>query len=78
MKILKKQSRQFKANNPVASYEEIRTAVLERFGKSQKSQLSFFEALDLFTETRKKDMSPDSIRKFTTIKRHLEEYEQTG
>src|ERR1035437_6240551 len=74
---IKKTIRQFKANNPIASYEEIRAAVLERFGKSQKLQLSFFEALDLFTETRKKDMSPDSIRKFTTIKKHLEEYEKT-
>jgi integrase len=75
---VKKTIRQFKANNPVADYEEIRAAVLERFGKNQKVSLSFFGALDLFTETRKKDMSPDSIRKFKTIKKHLEEYEKTS
>ena len=49
--------------NPSADFEELRAAILEKFGKSQKLHLTLFQALDTFKEDRKKDMSPDSLRK---------------
>ena len=73
---IKRLIRDIYRDNPSADYETIKSTVLEKFGKAQKSQLSFFEALDLFITTREKDLSYDSIRKFTTIKNHLIEYEK--
>lgn len=63
-------------DNPDGGFDNIKLRLLERFGKSQKLTLSFFEALDLFTETRSKDLSPNSLRKFTTIKGHLKAFEK--
>jgi site-specific recombinase XerD len=73
---VKKSVRIFLTDNPTAEYESIRQTILERFGRVRKNQLSFFEALSLFKETRKKDLSPDSIRKFNTLEKHLKEFEQ--
>ncbi len=74
---VKRSIREILRENPSADYEMIKEFVLEKFGKTQRSQLSFFESLDLFITTRKKDLSYDSIRKFTTIKKHLIEFEST-
>ncbi|OGU77697.1 MAG: hypothetical protein A2V93_12635 [Ignavibacteria bacterium RBG_16_34_14] len=74
---IKRTIREIIRDNPSSDYETIKSTVLEKFGRVQKSQLSFFEALDLFITTRKKDLSYDSIRKFTTIKNHLIEFEKS-
>ena len=66
----------FRTYNFDADYESIRNAILERFGKIKKSQLSFFDALALFKESRKKDLSRDSMRKFNTLEKHLREFEK--
>lgn len=73
---LKRSVREILRDKPSADYEMIKDFILERFGKVQRSQLSFFETLDLFITTRKKDLSYDSIRKFTTIKNHLLGFEK--
>ncbi len=73
---IKRTIRSFLSDSLTADHEQIRIAVLERFGKSKKNQLSFFDALDEFIKVRTKDLSYDSIRKFTTIKNHLINYEK--
>lgn len=74
---IKRIIRTLSRDNPSVDYETIKNTILEKFGKIQKSQLTLFEALDLFIKTRKKDLSIDSIKKFTTIKNHLKEFEKT-
>lgn len=73
---IKRTVRVLLTDNTTADYESIRLAILERFGRVKKSQLSFYEAFNLFKETRKKDLSPDSIRKFNTVEKHLREFEK--
>ncbi|MCW8994770.1 MAG: Arm DNA-binding domain-containing protein, partial [Psychromonas sp.] len=63
-------------DNPDGGFDNIKLRLLERFGKSQKLTLSFFEALDLYMKSRSKDLSPNSLRKFTTIKGHLKTFEK--
>ncbi len=73
---IKRLIREILRDNPSMDYETIKSTVLEKFGRVQKSQQSFFEALDSFINIRKNDLSYDSIRKFTTIKNHLIEFEK--
>ena len=63
-------------DEPDADFESVRNRLLERFGKSQKLTHSFFEALELFVKSRSKELSPNSLRKFTTIKGHLKSFEK--
>ncbi|MDR3596537.1 tyrosine-type recombinase/integrase [Clostridium sp.] len=73
---IKKTVYQHLSMNPSADFEELRTEILEKFGRSLKLQLTLFEALNTFKEVRKKDMSPDSLRKYSTVIKHLKEYEK--
>ena len=50
---IKKCVRMLLIDNISADYEAIKQAVNERLGKATKSNLSFFEALDLFEEVEK-------------------------
>ena len=73
---IKKTIYQILSMNPTADFEELRAAILEKFGKSQTLHLTLFQALDTFKEVRKKDMSPDSLRKYSTVIKHLKGYEK--
>lgn len=72
---IKRTTRTFLADNPNTDFEPVKNTILEKFGKSKKSQYTFLEALDFFIETRKRELSPNSLRKFTTLKHHLIEFE---
>jgi len=73
---IKKTVRIFFSDNHSSDYESIRNTIMERFGRIKKSQLSFFEALELFKESRKKELSPDSTKKFNTLEKHLKSFEK--
>jgi integrase len=73
---IKRTTRLHFMDNPDSDFESVKTKILERFRKNQKLNLSFFEALDLFIESRSRDLSSNSIRKFKTLKGHLKEYEK--
>ncbi|HZW40429.1 MAG TPA: tyrosine-type recombinase/integrase [Ignavibacteriaceae bacterium] len=73
---IKKTVLKIQAANPTTDYEEIRSVILEKFGKFQKEQLNLFQALEIFKDVRKKDMSPDSIRKYGTVIKHLKGFEK--
>jgi len=66
--------RTFVAQDPTVDYEDIEQILLEEFGKYKRQVYTFFESFDMFIETRKRDMSHDSIRKFDTLKKHLLEF----
>ena len=73
---IKQHIRSIKTDNISIEFEELKVKLFERLGKVSSPTLSFFEAYDTFLETRKGDLSPDSIKKFKTLKKHLLNYEQ--
>ena len=75
---IKKTIYQLLSMNSTADFEELRAVILEKFGKSKKLQLTLFQALDTFKEVRKKDMSPGSLRKYSTVIKHLKGYEKSA
>lgn len=72
---IKRTTRIFLADHRDADFESIKNLILEKFVKSKSSIYTFFEALDFFVESRKRDLSPDSLRKFKTLKNHLKDFE---
>ena len=73
---IKKTTRLYLADNIDSDFENLKAQILDRFLRKQKLSLSFFEAFDLFIETRSKDLSLNSIQKFKTLKGHLKEFEK--
>jgi integrase len=65
------------ANNPTESFESIKSKILERFGRTVKIELSFFEALDEFIRIRSNDLSENTLRKFKTIRVQLNDFEKS-
>ena len=72
---IKQNIRSIKTENILIEFEELKAKLFEKLGKTSSSILSFFEAYDLFMETRKGEISPDSIKKFKTLKKHLQNFE---
>lgn len=62
--------------NSNVDYETIRSAIINRVTGNKKTNLNVFEALDLFVKIRENELSPSSIKKFKTIKKLLEDFEQ--
>jgi site-specific recombinase XerD len=61
--------------NPDVDFDTLKTSITSLVSGNKKSKLSFFESLDLFIKLRDNELSPNSLRKFTTLKKLLNNFE---
>lgn len=74
---VKKVIREMRADNVSVDFEDIRKALLEKYTSRFNSlpQKELFTALDSFIKIRSSELSQNSIKKFSNLKRLLSEYE---
>lgn len=73
---INKTIRTYRTDNPVFEYDQIRSILLRKYGKIKQNTLGFYEALDEFIKVRKNDLTDGSLKKFSTLKDHLNKFEK--
>lgn len=63
-------------DNPYATYEDFRNALMKRFKKNEPKLMDFFDVFDLYLETRKNNLAENLMKKFITLKKYLENFAQ--
>jgi len=72
---IKKVVRETLTENIDLEFDEIKTAILSAFNKSDNKS-NFFEVFKLFLELRKTELSEGMIKKYKVLQNHLQDFEK--